>query len=188
MSSLHLVSSLFQIILSLYGHQSVILLVHLLSFILATCPAHLHFCFLTTCTMYFTLVLALIHVDLCLSLVVIPNIALYIALSAILSRFPTPGFASVCHSRYYAMNMTIDIWCLLQFKISKCHCHRHVISISSDIDWNFHMQAWMFSYFYAYPLYVVHIFIRLCVYLSTMYQSTFLSLRIPVQAITYTRW
>ena len=47
-SSLCLVSGLFLLLLSLYGHQSVILLVHLLSFILAMCPAHLHFCFLVS--------------------------------------------------------------------------------------------------------------------------------------------
>jgi len=61
------------------------MLVHLLSLILAMCPAHLPF--FTTWTMSFTQVLILIHVNLCLSPMVIPNIALSIALCVILSSF-----------------------------------------------------------------------------------------------------
>jgi len=55
-SSFRLVSGLFLFRYSLYECQSVSLFVHLLSFILATWPAHLRSCCFTTCTISFTLV------------------------------------------------------------------------------------------------------------------------------------
>merc|ERR1712121_581951 len=82
--------------------------VHLLSFILATCPAHLHFCCLTTCTMSLTLVFSLIQVDLFLSLSLIPNMALSMALCAILSKF-SARFVSFHVSQPYAM-VVITHW------------------------------------------------------------------------------
>ena len=48
-----ILSGLFLLRSLLYGCQSVSPFVHLLSFIQATCPVHLHFCCFTTCIMYF---------------------------------------------------------------------------------------------------------------------------------------
>merc|ERR1711895_138537 len=101
-SSFHLVSGLFLLPISFFCCQSVIFLVHLLSSILATCPAHLHFCCLTTCSISFTPVFFLIQVDLFLSLSVIPSMALSMARCAILSRFSV-GFVSFHVSQPYVM-------------------------------------------------------------------------------------
>lgn len=50
-SSLYLLSSHFFLYLLSTGHQSSNLLLHLLSFLLAICPVHLHFCHLITSLM-----------------------------------------------------------------------------------------------------------------------------------------
>ena len=113
-SSLHLVPGLFLLLLSLYGHQSVIL-VYLLSFILAICSAHLFFYCLITCIMSFTQVFSLIQGDLFLSLNVFLNITLFMSLCAILSEF------SICFVCFHVLHLYvmagITHWlCTLRFR------------------------------------------------------------------------
>merc|ERR1711895_242762 len=127
-SSLHLVSGLFLLLISFFGCQSVILLVHLLSSILATCPAHLHFCCLTTCTISFTPVFSLIQVDLFLSLSVIPSMALSMALCAILNRFSV-RFVSFHVSQPYVMAGITHRLYILRFK--------HIGILLLSISWFF---------------------------------------------------
>ena len=67
-------------LLPLLGCHSVQRLVHLLSFVLATCPAHLHFCFIVYSIMSIIFVLFLISEHGILSYSFRPNIFLSIAL------------------------------------------------------------------------------------------------------------
>jgi len=98
---------------SRYACQSVSLFVHQLSFIQATCPAHLHFCCLTTCIMSFTLVFSLVHVDLFLSLTVIPNIILSMAFCAILSEFSACSVGFHVSHPYVEAGITHCLYILL---------------------------------------------------------------------------
>ena len=84
----------------LYGRQSVILLVHLSSLILATCPAHLHFCSLTTCVISFKRFFSLIHVDL-FFLIVTAIIALSMPLCAIMRNLSVCLVSFPVNQQYY---------------------------------------------------------------------------------------
>ena len=85
MSSLHLVGGLPLYLFPVLGCHSVHLLVHLLSCVLARCPAHFHFNFSTFSTISAVPVCFLISMFVILSCNLIPSILLSIALCVVLS-------------------------------------------------------------------------------------------------------
>ena len=76
--------------------HSVLLMVHLLSFIRAICPAHFHFTLVTYWTMFVTLVLCLMMVSRILSFSLTFSIFLHMA-GWLVSRFFTNAFVFGIH-------------------------------------------------------------------------------------------
>ena len=108
--------------------QLVILLVHLLSFILARCPAHLHFYCSTTCTIYHTLVFVLIYDDLFKSLWVTPNIA-YLTLS-----YHTLNMCYLNITKFFNKDIRMYLFRIWRIRINywEFFCSSEILSLQFD--------------------------------------------------------
>ena len=109
--SLYHLSGLYQIHLLFLEHHSTKLLHHLLSFLLAMCPAHLCFIFFIFFLTMLSLILvcSLIHVDLTLSLTYSWHYFFHWCGVVFLWFYLFLYFSSICHSWYYTMIISFKV-------------------------------------------------------------------------------